>query len=139
MTTPNQQAIEAGAKAAMEAAECCHPFTKGIPDCEIHGEPFEDLYVMDVFGYLSMTGTCPVAKRDATAILTAALPALEQQIREQVAQEIEAHQIKVESIHHIHGTKCLCGFDSHGRARSATEHVTHELNAAQIARGKDTQ
>lgn len=30
----------------------------------------------------------------------------------------------VESVHHFHEAKCLCGFDSHGRARSATEHIT---------------
>ena len=30
----------------------------------------------------------------------------------------------IEGTHHFHGTKCLCGFDSHGRARSMTEHIT---------------
>lgn len=30
----------------------------------------------------------------------------------------------VASIHHLHdGHHCLCGFDSNGRARSATEHI----------------
>ena len=59
----------------------------------------------------------------------------EQQIRAMIAQEIETAQFKVESIHHFHGTKCLCGFNSNGRARSATEHITQTLNAAQIAKG----
>lgn len=36
----------------------------------------------------------------------------------------------VEHRHHIHGTKCLCGFDSHSRSRSATEHITGALAAA---------
>ena len=67
----------------------------------------------------------------ATAI-QAALP----HIRAMIAQEIETAQFKVESTHHFHGTKCLCGFNSNGRARSATEHITQTLNAAQIVKGQ---
>ncbi len=29
----------------------------------------------------------------------------------------------VESVHHFHGTECLCGFNSH-RARERTAHIT---------------
>jgi hypothetical protein len=43
---------------------------------------------------------------------------------------LEAALFRVESTHHFHGTTCLCGFDSHGRARSATEHITAEIRAA---------
>ncbi len=71
--------------------------------------------------------------RDAAReAIEAALPHL----REQIAQEIEAEQYKIESTHHIHGTVCLCGFDSNRRARSVTEHITQALNAAQIVRGE---
>ena len=41
-----------------------------------------------------------------------------------VTAEQQASVFKVEGTHHFHGTKCLCGFDSYGRARSATEHIT---------------
>lgn len=45
----------------------------------------------------------------------------------------QAARFAVESKHHLHGTQCLCGFESH-RARSRTEHImTHyfdELSAA---------
>lgn len=49
----------------------------------------------------------------------------------------QAARFAVESKHHLHGTQCLCGFESH-RARSRTEHImTHyfdELSAARNAR-----
>ena len=49
----------------------------------------------------------------------------------------QAARFAVESKHHLHGTQCLCGFESH-RARSRTEHImTHyfdELSAARAAR-----
>ena len=41
-----------------------------------------------------------------------------------VTTEEQAAVFKVEGVHHFHGTKCLCGFDSYGRARSMTEHIT---------------
>ena len=63
------------------------------------------------------------------------LHAAEPHLRAMIAKEIETAQFKVESIHHFHGTECLCGFNSYGRARSATEHITQTLNAAQIAKG----
>lgn len=48
----------------------------------------------------------------------------------------QAARFAVESKHHLHGTQCLCGFESH-RARSRTEHImTHyfdELSAARAA------
>ncbi len=74
--------------------------------------------------------------------LSAALPHLEQQIRESVAAEIEARQFLVESTHHFgygaNGWTCLCGFVSPVK-RQRTEHITGELDAARIARTrKDT-
>ena len=37
---------------------------------------------------------------------------------------VAAEVLGINARHHFHGTACLCGFDSHGRARSATEHIT---------------
>ena len=68
-------------------------------------------------------------------VIPTILHAAEEHIRAMIAKEIETAQFKVESIHHFHGTECLCGFNSYGRARSATEHITQTLNAAQIAKG----
>lgn len=49
----------------------------------------------------------------------------------------QAARFAVESKHHLYGTQCRCGFESH-RARSRTEHImTHyfdELSAARAAR-----
>lgn len=47
-----------------------------------------------------------------------------------------AEQVKfeVDSIHHIHGSECLCGFKS-GRSRSRTEHITEALLSALAGSG----
>lgn len=51
-------------------------------------------------------------------------------------ETIERAKFRVDSVHHIHGTECLCGFSSH-RSRSRTEHITEalvaELAAARVA------
>jgi hypothetical protein len=38
---------------------------------------------------------------------------------------IDSAVFNVASIHHIHGTACLCGYTS-ARARSRTEHIINE-------------
>jgi len=83
---------------------------------------------------------CPTALAIADAILSEGgqPPGFEEEVRDDIAREIEAEQFKVESIHRFHGTTCLCGFDSQGRARSATEHITQALSAASIARGVES-
>lgn len=43
---------------------------------------------------------------------------------------VQAEVLGIDARHHFHGTACLCGFDSHGRARSATEHITSAVLAA---------
>lgn len=72
----------------------------------------------------------------ASTALEAASPHIEAELRAKIAAEIRAAQYEVESVHQIHGTRCLCGFDTNGRSRSATEHITQSLNAARIAEGK---
>ena len=42
---------------------------------------------------------------------------------------VQAEVLGIDARHHFHGTACLCGFDSHGRARSATEHITSAVLA----------
>ena len=42
---------------------------------------------------------------------------------------VRAEVLGIDARHHFHGTACLCGFDSHGRARSATEHITSAVLA----------
>ena len=42
----------------------------------------------------------------------------------ETVRDLQAIAFAIDSTHHFHGTKCTCGFDSHGRARSMTEHIT---------------
>ena len=44
-------------------------------------------------------------------------------------EAVQAEVLGIDARHHFHGTACLCGFDSHGRARSATEHITSAVLA----------
>ncbi len=45
-----------------------------------------------------------------------------------VREQLQRAAFDVEHRHQIHGTECVCGkFDSHGRCRSATEHITGEV------------
>ena len=46
--------------------------------------------------------------------------------------EAEREIFRIEGIHHFHGVKCLCGFESH-RSRSRTEHITGLMRAALTA------
>lgn len=64
---------------------------------------------------------CRRRVRDLIAALAAA-PVLDE------AKLAEAMHL-VESVHQIHGTRCLCGFESH-RSRSRTEHITSTLAEA---------
>lgn len=111
--TINEQAIEAAAEAMHQEGWTCEAHEPlGLDHCDQCAD-----------------STPKVVQK----ILIAAMP----HIREQIAKEIEAAQFKVDSLHHFHGAaKCLCGYDSHHRARSATEHITQALNAARIVRGE---
>ena len=69
---------------------------------------------------------CPACQGDwpcpTAAILDAATP--------DAPVAVERAYFQVASIHHLHdGRHCLCGFDSWGRARSATEHILDEYRA----------
>lgn len=86
-----EPAIEAAANALMDAQECGHPMTMDTPECDEHGEPFTDIDAMEVYGYLTLTGICSVAKQQAQAALTAALP----HIRTQIATDIRAHATEI--------------------------------------------
>lgn len=45
-----------------------------------------------------------------------------------MVKRTENAYFRVASKHHLHdGRHCLCGFDSLGRARSATEHILDEF------------
>lgn len=102
MTTPNQQAIEAGAKAL-----------------HAHGRQLDHGIGQTWEGDLTEWSR-RLIRAEARAVLTAALPALEQQIREQVAQEIEAARPAVHA------------------ARMGGKALHQELTiAARIARGED--
>lgn len=49
-------------------------------------------------------------------------------------EKIDAAVYNVAARHHLHGTQCLCGFESH-RARSRTEHIIDETLAALAGAG----
>lgn len=76
-------------------------------------------------------------RQEAEQFLRGAEWARDHLARQEVTDAEQAARFAVESKHHLHGTQCLCGFESH-RARSRTEHImTHyfdELTAAKEAR-----
>lgn len=114
MTTPSPEAIEAAANAWPGHARVNFPIENLEPSCEECGE---------AFGWAGIDQS-EEAKRHrehvAYIALTAALPTLEQQIREQVAREILDERIDgTASLDHLHNAAL-------------------EI-AARIARGKDTQ
>lgn len=49
-------------------------------------------------------------------------------------ETVDAAVFNVANVHHIHGTQCLCGFESH-RARSRTEHIIDATLGALAAAG----
>ena len=81
---------------------------------------------------------CGHYDREADIALTAALPHLEQQIRAQIAAEIESRAWEVASVHQFHTTTCTCGFYS-PVARQRTEHILAQIAAADIARSTTRQ
>ena len=78
-------------------------------------------------------------KLEARATIHAAYPAIEKQVRAEVAAEIAAREFAVASVHHFgfgkNGHKCLCGFSSPIN-RERTEHIIDMLGATKIAKGE---
>lgn len=65
------------------------------------------------------------AQNDSETLATAALAASDALLLDVMERAL----FNIEGVHHVHGTKCLCGFESH-RSRSRTEHITGEVRAA---------
>lgn len=80
--------------------------------------------------YPAVTEPCDDHREDARAALEAALPHIVRSFERLVDETV----FKVDSTHHFHGDRCLCGEPVSARARSQTEHITNAVVTELTAR-----
>ena len=60
----------------------------------------------------------------ARAALKAAAPLIAAKALRDADESLARAASQVDTLHHFHGFKCLCGFEGDARARTQTEHIT---------------